>query len=256
MEEELKNIEENYNKEESKRNLHILWWAIGIFLFFILLIGGLLSYLIVAKKLPSFTNLSGLNQNTNSTTEDENSKVQPIDLSLDPVQEDLMEADMITLQGSKGEIYLSPMAKYSISAKVMSATNYSSDWQSEFEPTDLALAWDQLTDPELGKGVTYSQSGRWYYYHYDETFKGDGYYIGDHSSNNHIIPANDNIKKAVQNIQVGQNVKIDGYLVNVRYVVAGGEYTQTSSMSRADTGDGACEIIYVKKIQIDDKVYQ
>jgi len=167
-----------------------------------------------------------------------------------------MEANMITLQGEKGEIFISPMATYSVSAKVMSATNYSSDWQAEFEPTDLALAWGKLAEPEYKEGITYTQSGRWYYYNYDSTFKADGTYIKDHSSNHHMIPANDNIKKAVQKVKEGQKVKIDGYLVNVRYITSEGEFTQTSSLTRNDTEDGACEVVYVTKLQVGDKLYQ
>lgn len=250
MDEELKNIEENYAIEESKRNSAIFRWAIGLFLFFLIVAGGGYAYCRYERKYlaPTSSNVT----DTGTQTE----KISAIDTSLDPVQEDLMEVDMITLQGKEGEIFLSPMATYSVSAEVVSAKDYSDDWQAEFEPTDLALAWGDLAKPEYQEGITYTQSGRWYYYNYDSSFKSDGTYVTEHSSNHHVIPANDTIKKAVQKIKQGQKVKIDGYLVDVRYAISTGEFTQTSSLSRADTGDGACEIIYVKKIQVDEKVYQ
>lgn len=256
MEEELKSIEENYHREESRRNSRILWWAIGIFVFFVVIFCGVLGYLIVANQSGQLRISSSQNQSANSSAGTETSEIKPIDTSQDPIQQNLMEADMITLQGEKGEIFLSPMATYSVSAKIMSAKNYSDDWQAEFEPTDLALAWGDLVKSKYQEGITYTQSGRWYYYNYDSTFKSDGTYVTEHSSNHHIIPANDTIKKAVQKIKEGQKVKIDGYLVSVRYVMAKGEYTQVSSLSRSDTGDGACEIVYVKKLQVGDRLYQ
>ena len=165
-------------------------------------------------------------------------------------------ADTIVIQGEDGQIFLTPMAEYSVSAKVVSRTNYSSDWQAEFEPTDLALAWGDLAEPEYQEGISYTQSGRWYYYHYDAGYKASPTYIIEHSSNHHIIPANDTIKTAVRKVKEGQKVKIDGYLVNVKYVMSKGEYTQNSSLTRSDSGDGACEVVYVEKLQVEDKVYQ
>lgn len=250
MDEELKNIEKNYAREESKRNSTIFGWAIGIFLFFLVVAGGGYAYYRYEQKYlaPTESNVS----NTGTQSE----PISAIDTSLDPVQTELMEADMITLQGEKGEISLSPMATYSVSAKVMSATNYSSDWQAEFEPTDLALAWGDLAEPGYDEGISYTQSGRWYYYNYEADFKADSTYIIEHSSNHHIIPANDTIKNAVRRVKEGQKVKIDGYLVDVRYITTEGEYTQNSSLTRSDSGDGACEVVYVEKLQVEDKLYQ
>jgi hypothetical protein len=250
MDEEIKNLEESYTSQESKRNSAIFGWAIGLFLFFLIVVGGGYGYYLYEQKYLAPTSSSSTSTGSQSET------VTAINTSIDPLQTELSETEVITMPGEKGTIYITPMANYSVSAKVMSATNYNSDWQAEFEPTDLALAWGDLATPEFKEGITYTQSDRWYYYNYEADFKADSTYIIEHSSNHHIIPANDTIKNAVRRVKEGQKVKIDGYLVNVKYVMSKGEYTQNSSLSRADTGDGACEIIYVNKIQIDDKVYQ
>lgn len=192
-----------------------------------------------------------------SSVSTQTSETPQIDTSKDPVQNYITLADTITKAGEKGTISFFPMANYSVSAEVKSALNYSDDMQSEFMPTDLALAWGDLANPEKGKGITYTQSGRWYFYVFDSTYKGNSIYIGQHSSNHHIIPANDNIKVALVKIKKGQKVKIDGYLVNVDYrFMDQSGFTQSSSLTREDTGDGACEVLYATKLQVEDKVYE
>lgn len=61
------------------------------------------------------------------------------------------------------------------------------------------------------------------------------------ASNVHLIPANKKIATQISGIKVGDNVRVDGWLVRVdmgnRYVV--------SSLSRTDRGAGACEVILV-----------
>jgi hypothetical protein len=48
----------------------------------------------------------------------------------------------------------------------------------------------------------------------------------------------------IQGLRVGQIVTLDGYLVNA----TGPEgRTWNSSLTRDDTGNGACELIYVEK---------
>ena len=63
-------------------------------------------------------------------------------------------------------------------------------------------------------------------------------------SHTHLIPSDGNINKLIKRIEVGDYVKLEGYLVNVDYG-AGGMNTSTS---RIDKGDGACETMYVTKV--------
>ena len=71
------------------------------------------------------------------------------------------------------------------------------------------------------------------------------------ASNNHIIPADDRIKRTVLKIRRGDRVKLEGYLVDVKAADdKGNTFTWNSSTTRTDTGDGACELIYVTKAEI------
>ena len=66
-------------------------------------------------------------------------------------------------------------------------------------------------------------------------------------SNNHIIPANKEILKTLHAIRVGDIIDLRGYLAGVEQ---NGEWIWFSSLSRTDTGDGACEIVYAEELRI------
>ncbi len=63
-----------------------------------------------------------------------------------------------------------------------------------------------------------------------------------HAANMHIIPANDTVKRQLSKIRTGQLVHIKGQLIEAKR--ADGWHWR-SSLSREDTGNGACELMYV-----------
>lgn len=65
-------------------------------------------------------------------------------------------------------------------------------------------------------------------------------------SNNHLIADSDEIRSAVQDVQIGDQVRIRGWLSSYR----GPAGTRGTSTTRRDTGDGACETIYVREFTV------
>lgn len=63
----------------------------------------------------------------------------------------------------------------------------------------------------------------------------------------HMIPADDDIKERLLNVRVGSIVQLKGVLVGVQM---GGRWVWVSSLSRTDTGNGACEIVWVKEFSV------
>jgi hypothetical protein len=66
-------------------------------------------------------------------------------------------------------------------------------------------------------------------------------------SNNHLISADSVIRDHVADIAIGDQIHIRGWLS--RYGAVGGPVRGTST-TREDTGDGACETIYVNDFEI------
>lgn len=71
--------------------------------------------------------------------------------------------------------------------------------------------------------------------------------IMHNSANTHIIPANSYVAKQVQAMRPGQVVVLDGYLVNA---YADDGWRWTTSMTRKDTGNGACELFWVESARV------
>jgi len=63
----------------------------------------------------------------------------------------------------------------------------------------------------------------------------------------HMIPADDRIEKMLKSVRPGEVVKLSGYLVQVN---ASDGWHWKSSLTREDTGNGACEVVYVKELVV------
>jgi len=66
-------------------------------------------------------------------------------------------------------------------------------------------------------------------------------------SNNHLISSDDFIRRQVRKIQIGDQIRVRGYLAS--YSNPGGGKRGTST-TRTDTGDGACETVFVESFRI------
>ena len=65
----------------------------------------------------------------------------------------------------------------------------------------------------------------------------------------HMIPSSNQIARALKRVRRGQVVQLSGYLVKIE---APDGWQWRSSLSRKDTGNGSCEVIYVKDFRIRD----
>jgi hypothetical protein len=181
---------------------------------------------------------------------------QPVLAQNDPVQTAPATAQPVHIQVDNGDFTLTPQADYRVEARVVSKRNYSTGWAGQLVPVDLALAWGKLIEPECIRKITYSQNQRWYYFRYSRDTPVDGRYIAAHSSNHHLIPGTSNILKAIRKVKTGQLIVLEGCLVNIHGVKDARDFWWNSSLSRTDTGAGACELLYVTKVQLDQYFYQ
>lgn len=67
-------------------------------------------------------------------------------------------------------------------------------------------------------------------------------------SNNHLISSDEYIRERVKELKVGDQIRIRGWLSS--YGNKGGVAMRGTSTVRDDTGNGACETIYVKEFSI------
>lgn len=179
-----------------------------------------------------------------------------IDTSQDPLQIFVPSQEPILINSKEVELKITPVAVYKIAALVVSTGSYSYGWNAKISPIDLALAWGKLADPEFQKYVSYSQDNRWVSFNIKKNSPLDVAYVTSHASNHHIIPATQNIWYAVKTIKKKKKVSLEGFLVNITGSYDGKTVWWNTSLSRTDTGNGACEILYVTRARIGTKVYE
>ncbi len=141
---------------------------------------------------------------------------------------------------------ITPLASFSVHARVLSRKDYYFGREADLSPIDLALGWGRMSDEAVLKDISISQGSRFYYWRVN-TFPIPREEIETHSANMHLIPADDSVGKALQSIRVGNVVRLHGYLVEAR--TADG-WRWKSSLTREDTGMGACELMLVESVEV------
>jgi len=170
-----------------------------------------------------------------------------VDPALDPVQ---AETDREPFR--VGESRITPRASYDISAEIASVERYHFDGFASVAPVDAVLTWGKMPEPPYAERVSYDQMGRFYFWHTRASDLDLGY-IASHSANVHLVPATDNLRRALVGLDAGDRVRLRGLLVDIDW--DDGHWVRTSTV-RTDTGPGACEVFWVEEAQVDDSVYR
>jgi len=142
---------------------------------------------------------------------------------------------------------LTALAGFRISARVLSREDYARGREAEFSPTDLALGWGRMGEDAVLDRLDIRQSGRWYRYRWSGDPPIPAQEIVRSSANMHMIPADAQVARALGAVRADDRVRIRGWLVEAG---ADDGWRWRSSLSRDDTGSGACELVYVCAIEL------
>lgn len=167
-------------------------------------------------------------------------------LLTEPLQEDLSNEDLKTFV--KEEFTITPVKRYRISARILRRENYHFSEAHEILPIDLVLGWNIMSDLKTIKdnNIDISQSNRFYYWKIPSFEKITREMIEINSANVHIGAINKEIKNELENLDKNDLIYFEGYLVNVVNNKNG--YRFVSSLTRKDTGAGACEVFLITKV--------
>ena len=178
-----------------------------------------------------------------------------LDLKPDPIQSDAKGTALPVIEMGGRQIFLWAQASYSITGQLVSKNRYTNGFMSDLSPWDYALAWG-----EVGTYINqlrFKQMVRFCLFQPKKDAIVDFNYVNSHMSNNHLIPASKNVRKALSLAKKGDIVKLDGYLVNVDAAKNGQTVANwNTSTTRTDTGNGACEIVYVTRLRIGERVFE
>lgn len=147
-----------------------------------------------------------------------------------------------------GDYRITRKADFEIRARVLSTEDYFMGREADLSPLDLALGWGPMSDQAVLDQLDISQSGRWFRWRYEGRAPIPEALINSSSGNMHMIPASGAIERQLKKIRQGDIIRLEGYLVDVDHDSG---WRWRSSMTRSDTGDGACELVYVESVEVE-----
>ena len=113
-------------------------------------------------------------------------------------------------------------------------------------PVDLALGWGPMSDSAVLAEIAIHQRHRFYYW-LTVTFPIPRRDIETHSANMHLIPVSRAVADRLKSARPGHIVNLSGYLVEAHHDDG---RRWRSSLTREDTGDGACELVWVETVTL------
>ncbi len=180
----------------------------------------------------------------------------PIDVSIPPEQTPLDGAEPIRVDDGGWQFVITPLARYVLRGVVVSRENYRFDWNTGLSPCDVAMVWGELEAGDAWRRLDWSQSGRWYFWRWSGEAPFSNETVVRDSSNTHIVPADSNLARAARSLSEGDVAELAGELVAIEGRKGGQTVRWRSSLSRQDTGDGSCEILYLRRLRVAGKVYE
>ena len=175
------------------------------------------------------------------------------ELYREPVQI-AVEKIPITVEKGPMKYIIQPLYSYDIYGMVVSFHHsasfddyYHEQWKDIVNVKDICVVWGENIKSDIYQKMTF-KSGSWTCY---ADFKPNISYAEHNKfkneclSNNHLIPANKDVSKIIMAFRTGDQIHIQGYLVNYRESSWTGE--RSTSTCRTDNG---CEVIWVQEAKI------
>ena len=147
-----------------------------------------------------------------------------------------------------------PRFRWDQSARVVGEEPYRFGAAGSLIPEDLALAWGPLLEPPYAGEVSYSQGSRFFFWRTKDLSLDRGTIVS-HAANVHVIPATSRLARAVGAVEKGDDVRLEGWLVDVEGV-SDPSFRWSTSTTRTDEGPNSCETVYLERLTVNERAYE
>jgi hypothetical protein len=160
-----------------------------------------------------------------------------------PPQQSVTGAEAFDHRGYR----LAPQARFEATGKVLGKRRYRWDSLADLVPWDLALGWGILSDEENLQTLRFSQGDRYLFWD-DWARRLPKPEVDRSSANIHVVPASPQVLAQLDSLPVGALVALRGQLVDAHDLQRPRRYF--TSLTRDDTGGGACEILFLEELRV------
>ena len=114
---------------------------------------------------------------------------------------------------------------------------------------DVCVVWGEPIRNGSYRAVRYSSSEFTCSYEWSGTVAPP--FNAEKLANNHLLPADAVVARRIQALRIGDQIRMRGLLVDYTVRSGGSEiFTRRTSLTRTDTGNGACEILYTTDVSV------
>ena len=151
----------------------------------------------------------------------------------------------------RGETYdIEPVAKYELWGLVVTKNNINS-WadimhtDASVDIKDICVIWGENVVGSDFHNVNFSSGDFTCYFQYPHMT------VFDHNkiSNNHLLSDNEAVRDKIRTAKIGDQIHVKGMLVNYS-PRSNPNWRRISSTIRTDTGNGACEVLFVNEFEV------
>jgi hypothetical protein len=147
-----------------------------------------------------------------------------------------------------------PRFRWDQAARVVSEEPYRFGAAGSLIPEDLALAWGPLVEPPYAGKLSYSQGMRFFFWRTKDLSLDRGTIV-THAANVHVIPATGRLSRALSAVAKGDDVRLEGWLVDVEGITDP-DFHWATSTTREDEGPNSCETVYLERLTVNERVYE
>lgn len=172
-------------------------------------------------------------------------------LRLEPKQTTSTEEKFtFTHRGTEYEV--EPKATYELWGLVVSHNDINKFWdiyhdEDSVDLKDICVVWgDNLVNGSYLEGKY--KSGSWTCYWEFDTQEAWIKFKERQIANNHLIASEPTMQDQIRGLRIGDQVHVSGYLVNYKNLST--DWQRQTSLTREDTGNHACEVVFVKTLEI------
>jgi len=173
----------------------------------------------------------------------------------EPVQEKTNRAAFDVNAGSI-DYKVKPLFDYELYGLVVSKHDSDSwldyahrDSNDKLNVADLCVVWGHNLSNGVYQKLKYS-SGQWTCFVSSKNMEEWQMFSMENFSNNHLLTNDPMIAKNIRSVRVGDQIYLKGVLSEYEHH-HGGYFKRGTSITRTDTGDGACETIFVDSFRIE-----
>ena len=183
----------------------------------------------------------------------EDSRFYDAELLKEPVQQATDRAPFNVTVGNQSD-RIDPLFDYELNGVVVSHHHadefgdiYHQDWQDYLNLKDICVIWGDNVKRETYKTLRFNNTSWTCWVEADDRASWHSF-NQEELSNNHLLTDNPEVAEVILEAKPGDQIRFSGVLA--QYANLKSSFKRGSSTSRADSGNGACETIYIDDFKI------